>query len=354
MLPHMLPALPPSDAQYMRRALELARRARSRHAPNPKVGAVIVHQHCIIGEGYHEQYGQAHAEVNAVKSILPKNRTLLPESTIYVTLEPCFHYGKTPPCVELILKERIPRVVIACQDPFAKVAGQSIALLKERGVEVVVGVLEAEAKWLMRRFLTSVEQQRPYVFLKWAQSRDGYLGKTDRRVLISNPISQYWNHRWRGEQVAILVGTNTAALDNPRLNNRLSVGPNPIRLVLDRSLRLTSTLHLLDNKTPTWVFTKVDTPPTSTPDLRYVSIPSGIDFLPWFLGFLNSERIQSVLVEGGAQLLSQFIEASLWDEAQVWQSPRTLNGGVAAPCIDARYLYRQTQHLDNYLLSYRR
>ena len=338
----------------MRRAIELAQRARGNNAPNPRVGAVVVHEGRIIGEGYHQQYGGPHAEVHAVRAVAEQDQHLFQSATMYVTLEPCFHHGKTPPCVQLILRKNIPRVVIACRDPFPKVAGRSIALLRERGVEVKVGVLAEEAAWTMRRFLTTVQAQRPYVVLKWAQSKDGFMGKPDERVLISNAMSQYWTHQWRGEESAILVGTNTAALDNPRLNNRLGLGRQPVRLVFDRSLRLPETLHLLNDGAPTWIFT-YKTAPTDAPDhLRYITVPESADWLPWVLEYLHQARIQSVLVEGGGQVLQQFLDRDLWDEARVWQGKVLLESGIAAPTIHASYHWQTTTVLDNDLLEYRR
>lgn len=336
----------------MQRAIELAIRAQGYNRPNPKVGAVLVHQGRIIGEGYHKQYGSAHAEVNAIASVVAEDRVHIPQSTLYVTLEPCFHYGKTPPCVQLILEQQIQRVVIACKDPFPKVAGRSIALLREKGVQVTVGILEQEAAWLTRRFLTTVQQQRPYIVLKWAQSQDGWMGKPDERVQISNTLSRYWTHQWRSDEAAILVGTNTAALDNPQLNNRLMLGPQPLRLVFDRSLRLPKALNLFNRQLPTWVFTLQENIPDETPMLRYITVPTTTAWLPWILNYLHQARIQSILVEGGTQTLQQFVDAKLWDEARVWQSKTLLRQGVAAPSLTQHQLCFSTKVLDNDLWVY--
>lgn len=336
----------------MRRAIELATRSQGNNRPNPKVGAVLVYQDRIIGEGYHEQYGSAHAEVNAVAAVSTSDRAFIPYSTLYVTLEPCFHYGKTPPCVQLILEQKIQRVVIACKDPFPQVAGQSIALLIEKGVEVKVGVLEQEAALMMRRFLTTVQQKRPYIVLKWAESQDGWIGKPDRQVPISNVLTQYWTHQWRSEEAAILVGTNTAALDNPQLNNRLTLGPQPLRLVFDRHLRLPKHLNILDQQSPTWVFTLSATVPTETTMLRYVTVPTKADWLPWILHYLHQARIQSILVEGGSQILQAFIDAQLWDEARIWYGTTILSQGVAAPTLRHHQLHSSSTVLDNFLQTY--
>lgn len=336
----------------MRRAIELATRSQGNNRPNPKVGAVLVYQNRIIGEGYHEQYGSAHAEVNAIATVSTSDRGFIPYSTLYVTLEPCFHYGKTPPCVQLVLDQKIQRVVIACKDPFPKVAGQSVALLREKGVDVNVGVLEQEASWMMRRFLTTVQKKRPYIVLKWAESQDGWIGKPDRQVPISNILTQYWTHQWRSEEAAILVGTNTAALDNPQLNNRLTFGSQPLRLVFDRHLRLLKGLNIFDQKSPTWVFTLATMVPTETAMLRYITVPTEANWLPWILHYLHQARVQSILVEGGAQILQAFIDAQLWDEARIWQGTAILSQGIAAPTLKHHQLRSSSKVLDNHLRIY--
>lgn len=340
------------DEQYMQRAISIAHAANGNNAPNPRVGAVLVHEGRIIGEGYHEQYGQGHAEVNAVASVKPVDRHLLPQATIYVTLEPCFHYGRTPPCVQLILKEQITRVVIACADPFKKVGGQSIALLQERGVEVVVGVLEEEARYLVRRFFTTVQHQRPHIVLKYAQSKDGFMGHPTKRILISNAFSQRLVHQWRREETAILVGTNTALLDNPTLNNRFWEGRQPLRLVIDRRLRLPRHLKLFDGTLPTWVFTTQGTTPDWGEQIRFVTLLDNEPFLPQLLTYLHQEKIQSVLVEGGRQVLESFLEANLWDEAYVLEGSNLVEQGVKAPIIAKQYHQYTRQLLDNTLFYY--
>ncbi len=340
------------DEQYMHRAIELAARSMGHNRPNPKVGAILVYNNRIIGEGYHQQYGEPHAEVHAITSVAAADRKWIPLSTLYVTLEPCFHYGKTPPCVQLILEQKIQRVVIACKDPFPKVAGRSIALLREKGVVVKVGVLEQAAAWVMRRFLTTVRQQRPYIALKWAESQDGKIGKIDKQVPISNTLTRYWTHQWRSDEAANLVGTNTAALDNPQLNNRLILGAQPLRLVFDRHLRLSKHLNLFDQTLSTWVFTQRKDTPTSTPKLRYVTVPMETDWLMWILDYLHQERIQSLLVEGGAQTLQQFIDAQCWDEVRLWKGSTILTEGVAAPTLKHHQLRSATAVSDNQLQIY--
>lgn len=335
----------------MRRAIELANRAGGYNAPNPRVGAVIVYQNQIIGEGYHERYGEGHAEVNAIASVEIMNQSLLSQSTIYVTLEPCFHYGKTPPCVELILKNKIPRVVIACTDPFEKVAGRSIQKLRKEGVEVIVGVLEEEARWMVRRFFTTVEKKRPYVLLKFAQSKDGFMGNPTKEIAISNDLSKRLVHQWRSEEMAIMVGTNTALVDNPQLNNRLYFGKNPLRLVLDRQLRLPTDLHLLDGTIETWVFTEKKEFPIIT-NVRFVSIDFTEKLLEQILAYLQEQKIQSVLVEGGRQLLQGFIDENLWDEARVFEGNQFLEDGILAPVLAAKYLKSEEQLAGNKFKTY--
>lgn len=339
------------DELYMRRCIELAQLAGGYNAPNPRVGAVIVYQGKIIGEGYHQRYGEGHAEVNAVASVPKELLPHLPESTIYVTLEPCFHHGKTPPCVDLILKHKIGRVVIACTDPFEKVGGRSLVKLKEHGVDVRTGVLEAEAAHMVRRFFTTVQKKRPYVVLKYAQSKDGFIGVPNKEVPISNALSKRLTHQWRGEETAILVGTNTALVDDPQLNNRLGGGRNPLRLVLDRTLRLPRTLHLFDGSLETWVFTAQTTHP-NWENVRFVSLDFDQPIIPQILNYLQAQKIQSLLVEGGSQLLQGFIDTGIWDETRVFTSPILLEEGIVAPKMK-NYQKEEVEPLgDNTLTTY--
>ena len=294
----------------MRRCLQLARCGEAGAPPNPMVGAVIVCDGRIIGEGYHRRCGGPHAEVNAINSI--KERHLLSRSTIYVNLEPCAHYGKTPPCADLIIETGIRRVVIGCTDPFAKVNGLGIKKLQEAGCEVQVGVLEEECRELNRRFFTFHEKHRPWIILKWAQSEDGIMGGDDR-ITFSNALTQTLVHRMRARSGAILVGTNTALQDNPTLTTRLWPGPNPLRLTIDRNGILPPTLHLKDNSTPTVIYTH--------------------ESIEEILADLYARGIQSLLVEGGAKLLQSFIDKGLWDEARIETAPFCLGEGVQAPIL---------------------
>ncbi len=320
----------------MRRCLQLARLGRGNVSPNPMVGAVIVHQGRIIGEGFHRRCGEAHAEVNAVNSV--QDKSLLPESTIYVSLEPCSHYGKTPPCAELIVRHRIPRVVVGCLDPFPEVSGRGVARLREAGIEVVTGVLEEECKALNRAFMTCQTLRRPFVTLKWAQSADGFIdclrAPAEPAARISTPESSVWVHRLRAECDAILVGTNTAIADNPTLTARLWHGRSPLRVLLDMHGRVPAQSRLFTDGNPTWVFTddKVDYQPL--PDwVEVIRISSREDVIPQLLAELYRRRVQHLLVEGGAVLLRSFLETRYWDEARVEISSERLGEGVEAPAI---------------------
>lgn len=328
-----------NDERYMKRALQLASLAQGETTPNPLVGAVLVYEGRIIGEGYHHRSGEPHAEVMAVASV--KERELLPLSTLYVTLEPCAHYGKTPPCAELILRERIPRVVVAMGDPFAEVAGRGISLLRDAGVEVTLGVLEEEAWALNHPFLTTQLEKRPWVILKWAQSLDGYMDalRSDAStspVIFSSPLQQREVHALRHRCDAILVGYRTALLDNPQLTNRLWYGAHPLRVVLDRDLQLPLTLRLFtDGEAPTWVFHTDESSPTpahrACSGVRYIALP-GRELTPEaILSYLHQEGIQSLLVEGGGATLQQFFDAGCYDEVFIEIAPAQLGEGRPAP-----------------------
>lgn len=330
------------EEKYMRRCIQLAQNGLCNAAPNPMVGAVIVCDGKIIGEGYHVRCGEAHAEVNAIRSV--KDESLLKRATIYVSLEPCSHYGKTPPCADLIIEKGIPRVVIGCQDPFSKVAGRGIQKLKEAGREVVTGVLEEECRHLIRRFITFHTQHRPYITLKWAESADGFIDLNrdgGKPVLLSTAATSMLVHKKRAEHSAILVGTRTAELDNPSLTVRHWHGRSPVRLVLDRSLRLPASLRLFDGEVPTLVFTEQPHPPL--PNVTYLTINYRTDILPQIMHLLYERNLQSLLVEGGSFMLQSFINAGLWDEAFVEESPILLSSGVKAPEMSNKISYAREQ-----------
>jgi diaminohydroxyphosphoribosylaminopyrimidine deaminase/5-amino-6-(5-phosphoribosylamino)uracil reductase len=319
------------DEQYMRRCLHLAQLGEGRVAPNPMVGAVLVHKNQIIGEGYHKQFGQAHAEVACLAAVRPEHQPLIPEATLYVSLEPCSHFGKTPPCADLIIKHKIPRVVVGCADPFPQVSGAGIQKLRAAGIAVTVGVLEQECRALNKLFVLFQEQQRPYITLKWAQTADGKIaGENFRQVAISNEYTARLVHRLRSQHMSILVGTNTALFDDPELTTRLWPGNNPVRLVLDKTLRLPVALKLFDGRYPTIVFNAMRQ--EEHPNLIYHRLSEAGSMVQQIVQALDDLKMQSVLVEGGAQLLQSFIDEGLWDEAVVITNQQmALRKGVAAP-----------------------
>ena len=325
------------DEKYIARCIQLAKNGLCNAAPNPMVGAVIVHNDTIIGEGYHIRCGEAHAEVNAVRSV--KDESLLKESTIYVSLEPCSHHGKTPPCADLIINKGIPRVVVGCQDPFSLVAGRGIAKLREAGIEVKVGVLEEECRQLIRRFVTFNTLRRPFITLKWAESADGFidLHRTEGHPYIfSSPLSSMLVHKRRAEHSAILVGRRTALLDNPSLTTRNWYGKNPVRMVIDKDLTLPKHLALFDGSVRTLVFTqREDT--SNRPNVEHIRLDFKIDILPQIMEVLYKEKLQSLMVEGGSFLLQSFIDAGCWDEAYIEQSDAHLKDGVKAPSFSPEY-----------------
>ena len=315
--------------KWMQRALDLAEMGRGHVSPNPMVGCVIVHNDKIIGEGYHQKYGGPHAEVNAINSVTAPN--LLPESTCYVTLEPCAHFGKTPPCADLLVAKKVKRVVIASMDTNPLVGGKGVQKLKDAGIEVSTGVLEQHARNLNRRFFTMIEKKRPYILLKWAQTADGFIARNNfDSKWISSEQSRMMVHQWRAEEDAILVGTNTALHDNPKLDVRDWHGKSPLRLVIDRHLRLPTDLNLFDGSLPTIVYNTVKT--EEKEHLNFVEIGEK-DFLQNMLADLNERKVQSVLVEGGSFLLNSLIALGLWDEARVFECPILFNEGIMAPSL---------------------
>lgn len=326
------------EEKYMQRCIQLAQNGLCNAAPNPMVGAVIVCDGKIIGEGYHIRCGEAHAEVNAIRSV--KDVSLLKRSTIYVSLEPCSHHGKTPPCADLIIAKQIPRIVIGCQDPFSKVTGRGIQKLRNAGREVIIGVLEPECQNLIRRFITFHTLHRPYITLKWAESVDGYIDiyrKDGNPVVLSSPLTSMLVHKRRAEHSAIMVGTNTAQLDNPTLTVRQWYGHNPVRIVLDRNQSLSPELHLFDGNVPTLVFT--EKAHASYPNLDFIPINYRQDILPQIMVVLYERGLQSLLVEGGSTLLQSFIDADLWDEIFIEKCPQTLHSGVKSPEMNNKIPY---------------
>lgn len=327
-----------TDEKYMSRCLRLARNGFYGAAPNPMVGAVVVHEGKIIGEGYHVRCGGPHAEVNAIRSV--REQALLKDSTIYVSLEPCSHYGKTPPCADLIVEKGIPRVVVGCVDPFAKVAGRGVRRLREAGIDVRVGVLEAECLELNRRFMTFQTCRRPFVTLKWAESADGFMDvvRTDyvqeRPYAFSSPYTQMLVHRCRACHQAILVGRRTALADNPSLTVRLWPGKSPLRLVLDREGTLPQGLQLFDGRAETRAYIDASVLVAAyegRPGVSCVRLDFSRDVLPQVMDDLYGLSVQSLLVEGGRQLLESFLTEGIWDEVRVEQAPVRLGNGVPSP-----------------------
>ena len=342
----------------MQRCLQLARCGSGSTSPNPMVGAVIVCDDRIIGEGYHIRAGEPHAEVNAVNSVAQCDKHLLERSTMYVSLEPCSHYGKTPPCCDLIIARRIARVVIATTDFNVQVNGGGIARMREAGVEVVVGLLEDESRRLNGAFFTCHQQERPFVTLKWAQSADGFIDRLrdgGQALSISNGVSRVAVHKLRSMHDAILVGTRTALLDNPSLDVRYWAGRVPLRLVIDREGVLPSTLRLFDGSHPTVLFTARRDDGRLGKNIEQVVLDFSRDIIPQILDFLHSRKLNSLLVEGGAVLLRSFIDSGLWDAARVEVNPSLFVGeGVVAPTFPACHPSREEECGGNRVLFFER
>ena len=322
---------------YMKRCIELAKNGLGTTYPNPLVGSVIVHEGKIIGEGWHNKAGESHAEVNAVNSV--KDKSLLKEATIYVSLEPCSHYGKTPPCCDLIIANEIPNVVIGTVDPFSKVAGNGIKKLIESGKNVTVGVLEDECNELNKRFFTFHQKERPYIILKWAESADGFIAPEmpkpvqhdkSKPVWITNQYSRQLVHKWRTEEQAILVGTNTVLDDNPKLNARDYIGNNPVRVVLDKSGKISEKYHVKDNSQKT-IFISESEKFETTENCIYENVIFDKSLAHSIANVLYRHDIQSVIIEGGAKTLQSFIDANLWDEARVFIGQIKFQNGTTAP-----------------------
>lgn len=329
-----------SNEKYIKRCIELAKNGLGTTYPNPLVGSVIVYNNEIIGEGWHRKSGEPHAEVNAINSV--KDKSLLSKSTIYVSLEPCSHFGKTPPCCDLIIANKIPNVVIGTIDPFAKVAGSGIKKLIEHGKKVTVGILEDECNELNKRFFTFHTKNRPYIILKWAESRDGFIAplfkETQKPVWITNEYSRQLVHKWRSEEQAILAGTTTVIDDNPSLTTRDWTGNNPIRIVLDQNNRISKESHIFDNQAKTLSISKEN-----------INFDNNIAHE--ISNLLFKEGIQSLIIEGGRQTLQTFIDANIWDEARVFKGDISLKEGTKAPIISSKKI-KTEQFLKDELLTF--
>jgi diaminohydroxyphosphoribosylaminopyrimidine deaminase/5-amino-6-(5-phosphoribosylamino)uracil reductase len=318
-----------ADVIFMQRALELARNGQGRVSPNPMVGCVIVHQGKIIGEGWHQQYGGPHAEVNAVRSV--KNPELLAKSTAYVSLEPCSHWGKTPPCANLLIEHKINEVVVCNTDSNPLVAGGGLQLLHEAGVKVRWGILEEEGRWLNRRFFTYMEKKRPYIILKWAQTADGFMARSNfDSKWISNPFARKLVHQWRAQEDAIMVGRQTVQYDNPQLNVRdwPVEDQHPVRVIIDRQLQLNGSFHIFDQQIPTLCYNLKKS--EEKEKLTYIKLDDR-HFLTEMLHDLHSRGLQSIIIEGGPALLELLLKQGLWDEARIFTAPKTFGEGLQAP-----------------------
>ncbi|WP_025144768.1 bifunctional diaminohydroxyphosphoribosylaminopyrimidine deaminase/5-amino-6-(5-phosphoribosylamino)uracil reductase RibD [Pedobacter jeongneungensis] len=327
-----------SDEFFIKRCLELAALGMGNVSPNPMVGCVIVLNDKIIGEGYHQQYGKAHAEPNAIKAVFDQYgdeaENLLKQATAYVSLEPCAHFGKTPPCADLFVKHQIKKVVIGNRDPFSSVDGKGIEKLKNAGIKVISGILDEECRYLNRRFFTRIQQQRPYIILKWAETANGYFATKDgHQKWISGALAKRLAHQWRTEEDAILIGKQTAIMDNPQLTSREWPGKNPIRLVIDKHLQVPQSNHIFNNEAKTIIFNEVKTDVAD--HIHYIQMEDMHFYLAQKIAFqLYLMDIQSVIIEGGANILNQFLSANLWDEARIFTSSNSWTDGVPSPTIN--------------------
>ena len=320
---------------FMKKCLELAKRGMGYVSPNPMVGCVVVFNDQIICEGYHQKYGIAHAEVNAIENV--KDKSLLKKSTLYVNLEPCAHFGKTPPCTNLIIESEIPKVVIGCIDSYSEVSGKGIEKMQNTGIEVIEGVLEKESRELNKRFFTFHEKKRPYVILKWAESKDGFMGPLNQNkpFWMTSSESKKLVHKWRAEEEAILVGRITAKKDNPSLTVREIAGSNPVRIVIDKNLKLSGDLNLFNSEAKTIIFNAIKSEETRTNQFIKINFNNLIKSI---LKELYQQNIQSVIIEGGSKTLQSFIDVNMWDEARIFTTNKTLAKGVKSPTIEGEII----------------
>ena len=332
------------DEQMMQRCIQLAKNGLGQTYPNPMVGCVITLGNEIIAESWHQKAGEPHAEVNAIQQLTDKS--ILKQSTLYVSLEPCAHFGKTPPCSDLIIQHEIPKVVIGTSDPFAKVNGLGTEKMRKAGIEVKVGVLENQAQALNKRFFTFHQNKRPYIILKWAETTDGFIStESGEQKWITNIYSKQIVHQWRTEEQAILVGRKTAQFDNPQLNARLWKGNQPVRIVPDRNLNLNEDLNLFDQSQTTLVFTEKIK--ENSKNLNFVSIDFDADVVQQILNHLYEIEIQSIIIEGGKQTLMHFIDRELWDEARILKAKNNFwNNGIKAPILDVSLKNRKKLDTD--------
>lgn len=338
---------------YIKRCLELAQNGSGNTSPNPMVGSVIVHKDTIIGEGFHHACGEAHAERNAIYNV--REKYLLPESTLYVNLEPCAHFGRTPPCADFIIENKIPKVVIGIGDPFKQVDGEGIRKLKAAGVEVITNILRDECYELNKRFFTYHTQKRPYIVLKWAQTLDGFIAREDfSSKWISNPYSRQLVHKWRAEEDAILAGTNTVFCDDPQLTSREMRSKNPVRIVIDKSGKIPWDYKIFDGSVKTFILTE-NPQKQSKPNTEFAYIDFAENtFMPALMNFFYEQQLQSIFVEGGATLINTFLQQNLWDEARVFTSTAQFASGIKAPDMPKHFLSDTYMVKDNLLSIYRK
>ncbi|MBC7846539.1 MAG: bifunctional diaminohydroxyphosphoribosylaminopyrimidine deaminase/5-amino-6-(5-phosphoribosylamino)uracil reductase RibD [Flavobacterium sp.] len=343
-----------NNVKYIRRCIELAKNGLGTTYPNPMVGSVIVCDGKIIGEGWHKKSGEPHAEVNAVNAV--KDKSLLKKSTIYVSLEPCSHFGKTPPCCDLIIENKIPNVVIGTVDPNIKVAGNGIKKLLEAGANVTVGILETECYELNKRFFTFHEKKRPYIILKWAESQDGFISPSknsrneQKPVWITNEFSRQLVHKWRSEEQAILAGTQTIIDDNPKLDTRDWTGNNPVRIVLDQNNRIPENSHIFNNQAKTIVLTNSSNT-INKENSNFGVIDFEQNIAQQIISTLYQQQIQSVIIEGGRQTLQTFIDEKIWDEVRIFIGSNTFENGTKAPVIALKNSTKQTIENDVLIIS---
>ncbi|MBT4478473.1 MAG: bifunctional diaminohydroxyphosphoribosylaminopyrimidine deaminase/5-amino-6-(5-phosphoribosylamino)uracil reductase RibD [Flavobacteriales bacterium] len=320
---------------FLNKCIEIARLGIGNVSPNPMVGSVIVYKGEVIGEGYHEKYGSHHAEVNAINSV--EDKSLLSKSTLYVNLEPCSHFGKTPPCSHFIINHKIPKVVIGCVDTYSEVDGIGIDKMRNAGIDVKVGIMKKESRDLNKRFFTFHEKKRPYIILKWAESKDGFIAPENQTepFWMTSSKSKILAHKWRSEEDAILIGRITAEKDNPYLTVREVTGVNPIRLVIDKDLKLSKNINLFNSESETIIFNKIKSENNSDNKYKKINFNNLINNI---LVELYKQKIQSVIIEGGTTTLQSFIEESLWDEARIFTTDIKLENGVESPSIKGRNL----------------
>ncbi|HTO16205.1 MAG TPA: bifunctional diaminohydroxyphosphoribosylaminopyrimidine deaminase/5-amino-6-(5-phosphoribosylamino)uracil reductase RibD [Edaphocola sp.] len=341
------------DELYMLRALFLAGKGAGLTAPNPLVGAVLVYDNRIIGEGWHQKYGTSHAEPNCINSVREIDKHLISKATLYVSLEPCSHYGKTPPCANLIIQYKIPKVFIACKDPNPKVAGKGIALLEQAGIKVKIGILESEAILLNKRFFTFYQQERPYIILKWAESADGFIAPFNgQKFMLSNALVSRYVHKMRSEEAAILVGFTTALKDNPLLTNRFFGSHQPIRIIIDLKNELPDSLNLKIDTGRTIIYNnKIE---KTQVNCQYIKLNQKQNLADQICNDLFKKGINSLIVEGGAKTLNGFINQNLWDEAHKIHTPKIIKEGVIAPKLKSKRLIETLILEDNTIEIYKK